>query len=442
MSLLFNLALALLGGLLMTRIFKKWSLPDVTAFLIAGILIGPFVLGGLTRGHIGFGTYEEVTRYSAVTDVAMGFIAFSIGSEFRLSELRETGRQAVIVGVIQALTATLFVDLALLVFHMLRPDLLSVPAAITLGAIAAATAPAATLMVIRQYKAHGPVTNILLPIVALDDAVGLVVFAVSFGIAKVLVSGNISLAAIILDPVIEIAASLLLGSAAAVLLTRLEKMFNSNTNRLSMVTGFVILTVAVASLKVPAGPVTLGFSPLLTCMMLGTVFCNICPLSEDLMARSDKWSSPVLACFFVLSGAELELEVFRNPMLVLIGMVYIVFRCLGKYFGAHYSSKAAGCGASIVKYLGITLFPQAGVALGMCQTARALGADGELIRNIVLFSVMVYELAGPIMTREALVKAGEITAKPAEVEHRRENKLKEAEEHRRFWREQLKNTQW
>ena len=442
MSLLFNLALALLVGLLMTRLFKKQSLPDVTAFLIAGIVIGPFVLGRLTCGIVGFGSYEEVSEYSAVTSVAMGFIAFSIGSEFRLSELRETGRQAFTVGVVQACAATLSVDAALLVFHFLRPDLLSVPAAITLGAIASATAPAATLMVIRQYKAHGPLTDILLPIVALDDAVGLVVFAVSFGIAKVLVSGSLSVIAIILDPLIEIAASLLLGTAAAFVLTKLEKLFNSNTNRLSMVTGFVILTVAIASLKTKLGPVSLGFSPLLTCMMLGTVFCNICPLSEDLMARSDKWSSPVLACFFVLSGAELELEVFSELMLVLIGVIFIVFRCFGKYFGARISSRAAGCGENIVKYLGITLFPQAGVALGMCQTARSLGADGELIRNIVLFSVMVYELAGPIMTREALVKAGEITEKPAEVKNRRAEKLKKVEMDRKAWREQLARTQW
>lgn len=421
---LLNVAFALLAGLMMTRLFNKWHLPDVTAFLVAGVLIGPFVLGRLGVPGLGFATYDDVAALNIISNVAMGFIAFSIGNEFRLEQLRKTGRQALVIGVVQSLVACLFVDVALLGFHTLRPDLLSAPAAITLGAIATATAPAATLMVVRQYKAHGELTSLLLPIVALDDAVGLIVFAVSFGIARALISGAVSLVSILVEPLLEILCSLLLGAIAGMVLTKLETMFHSNTNRTSMTIAFVFLTVALSSLRFTLGEVHIGFSSLLVCMMLGTVFCNFSPLSDDLMGRADRWSQPLLAVFFVISGAELQLEVFSQPMLVLIGVVYILFRSLGKYFGAYFSARGVKCSPKVVRYLGVTLLPQAGVALGMCVTAQALGGtDGPLVRNIVLFSVLVYELIGPLMTKEALKAAGEITEKPKEVVERRARAL-------------------
>ena len=222
MTAILNLAVALLAGLLMTRIFSRWHLPDVTAFLVTGVLIGPFVLGRLGIPGLGFASYDQVEALSMISDVAMGFIAFSIGNEFRLSQLKKTGRQAMIIGVLQALAALAFVDSALVIFHFLRPDVLSVPAAITLGAIATATAPATTLMVVRQYKAKGPLTDLLLPIVALDDAVGLVLFAVSFGIAKALSSGVVDLYTIVANPIIEITASLLLGAVAGWVMSQIE----------------------------------------------------------------------------------------------------------------------------------------------------------------------------------------------------------------------------
>ncbi len=423
MSILLNVAFALLAGLLMTRIFKKWNLPDVTAFLISGVLIGPFVLGRI-GGSLGLNSYEEVAKYDLVNEVAMGFIAFSIGSEFRLSDLKKTGKQCLVIGIIQSVLATVFVDITLYLFHLARPDLLDVPSVITLGAIASATAPAATLMVVRQYKAKGELTDLLLPIVALDDAVGLILFAVSFGIAKVMISGQISVVAIVFNPLIEIICSLLLGTLCGYVLTQIEKLFHSNTNRLAMTIAFIFLTVAVAKSSFTIGPLTVGFSSLLTCMMLGTIFCNICPLSEDIMERADKWSRPLLACFFVLSGAALRLEVFREGMLILIGVIYILSRSCGKYFGASCSAKAVGCSKKVVDNLGITLLPQAGVALGMCVSAQALGeSEGTLIRNIVLFAVLIYELIGPLLTREALKRSGDITEMPQEVKERRQRKL-------------------
>ena len=427
---LLSVSIALLAGLLMTRLFKPFKLPSVTAYLISGVLIGPYCLGALGIDGLGFADMSCVTNLSLISEVALGFIAFSIGNEFRLEDLKKTGKAAFTIGIFQALTATLFVDLALLGIHLIMPDKLSVSQLLTLGAIATATAPAATLMVVRQYKAKGPLTNLLLPIVALDDAVGLIVFAVSFGMAKTLISGSVDLVSIIVNPLVEIVASLILGAIMGWLLTQLEKMFNSNTNRLNLTIAFVFLTVSLAMLDFHVGPVHISFSSLLVCMMLGTVFCNICPLSHDLMGASDKWTSPLFALFFVISGAELELGVFTDVAIVVIGGVYILFRCLGKYLGTFFSAKAVKCDASICKYLGITLFPQAGVALGMCATAMQLGEEGNLIRNITLFAVLIYELFGPLLTRQALMAAGDIYPIPEHVKNRRKHKLAEAKEMR------------
>jgi len=426
MTELLSLSVAIFAGLMMTRVLNRWHLPDVTAYLFAGLLIGPFFIGRLAIPGVGFSSYEQLGGLGLISDVALGFIAFSIGNEFRLSQLRETGKQALVVGVLQAVVTTLCVDAALVVFHLVRPDVLSLPAAITLGAIAAATAPAATLMVVRQYKAKGPLTDLLLPIVALDDAVGLVLFAVSFGVAKALCSGVVDVLTIVVNPILEILASVILGALAGALLTWLETLFYSNRNRVAMTIGFVFLTVALSKLSFPLGAATLGFSPLLVCMMLGSVFCNLCPLSAEIMERADKWSSPLLVLFFVLSGAELELGVFAHFSSVLVGVVYILSRCLGKYFGARESSRLVKCGRNVVDYLGVTLFPQAGVALGMCVTASALPGDGTLIRNIVLFAVLFYELFGPVMTKWALTKAGDIQPKSEEILNRRAKKLAEA----------------
>ena len=423
MTELLSLSVAIFAGLMMTRIMNIWKLPDVTAYLVAGVLIGPSLIGALAIPGLGFASYEELDGLGLISDVALGFIAFSIGNEFRLSQLRETGKQATVIGILQAVFTTLLVDLALVIFHFIAPEVMSLPAAITLGAIAAATAPAATLMVVRQYKAKGPLTDLLLPIVALDDAVGLVLFAVSFGIAEALGSGSVDLFSVALNPLLEIVGSLLLGALAGWVLTLLERLFHSNRNRVAMTIGFVFLTVALSKLDIPLGRATLGFSPLLVCMMLGSVFCNLCPLSDEIMERADKWSSPLMVLFFVLSGAELELGVFAKVSSVLIGLVYIASRCLGKYFGARESSRMMGCDAKVVKYLGITLWPQAGVALGMCVTAGQLPGDGPLIRNIVLFAVLVYELLGPVMTKWALTRAGDIQPKSEEVLRRREKKL-------------------
>ncbi len=414
MEYLLVIGIAMLAGLFLSRLVSRFNLPDVTSYLVAGLLIGPLCLGRLGIDGLGFTSFEFVEKLSLVSDVALGFIAFSIGSEFRISALRKTGRQATVVAIFQALTATVLVDLALYILHLFLGDKLPVSTCIILGAIATATAPAATLMVVNQYKARGPLTDILLPIVALDDAVGLIVFAVSNGVARALISGSISLVSVLVNPLLEIVCSLLLGSLLGWVFTATEKFFNSNSKRLSLSITFVIICAALSKLEIPlGGGAEIGFSSLLVCMMCGTVFCNLCNFSEDIMSKTDRWTAPVYVLFFVLSGAELDLRVFGSLAVVGIGLVNILARSAGKILGASVSSRLMHCEPSICKYLGITLLPQAGVALGMSVTVAAeFGEEGAMIRNIVLFSVLIYELVGPILTKMALTAAGDIKPKP------------------------------
>ena len=318
---------------------------------------------------------------------------------------------------------TALVDVALVGVHLLFPQVLSLASAITLGSIAAATAPAATLMVVKQYKAKGPLTHLLLMVVAIDDAVGLVLFSASYGVANALEQGHMDLLSVVVEPLMEILLSLLLGAVAGYLLNLLEVYFHSRSKRMSLSVAFVLLTVGVSLLEVEVGGVRCGFSLLLVCMMTGTVFCNVCPTPEELMDRLDRWVSPINILFFVLSGAELDLTILSNPLVLLVGVVYIASRSLGKISGAYTSCRATKCSPSIQKYLGITLLPQAGVALGMAAEAAQL-SDGHMVRNVVLFSVLAYELVGPTLTRMALTAAGEIRPE-GRTNARVENKPKE-----------------
>ena len=406
-SIILSLSIALLTGLLLSRLVKIIKLPAVTAYLIAGILVGPFCLGALNIPGIGI-TKEEIDNLGFISDLALGFIAFAMGNEFRISQLKKIGKQATVIGICQAVFTTIIVDAVLIGLHFIIPDKLPLSVAVILASVATATAPAATLMVVKQYKAKGPVTDVLLPVVALDDAVGLIIFAISFGIAKSLNVGTVDAFSVIIEPLLEVVLSLLLGFLMGVLFTICEKYFFSRSKRMAVSVTFVMMTVALSCMKFQIGNIHIGFSSLLTCMMLGTVFCNMCEVSEELMDRADRWTAPILILFFVISGAELELSVFTDLAVVIIGIVYIIFRSLGKYFGANLSSKMVKADPNIIKYLGITLLPQAGVALGMASKAMELGPDGNIVRNITLFAVLIYEIVGPFLTKIALTKAGDI----------------------------------
>ncbi len=425
MDILLCLSIALLAGLLLSRLAKLAQLPAVTAYLVAGILVGPYLLGrfGAYIGIEGVGytatatengfTSDYLHTFSILSDVALGFIAFAIGNEFRLSQLKKIGKQATIIGVLQAVLTTLVVDAALITLHFIIPEQFPLEAAIILGAIASATAPAATLMVVKQYKAKGPVTDVLLPVVALDDAVGLLLFAMSFGVAKALMAGSISIISVLVEPLLEIVLSIGLGALMGYLFSLCERFFHSRSKRLAVSVGFVLMTIALSKVKFSIGGVHIGFSSLLVCMMLGTVFCNICDFSEELMDRVERWTAPLFIVFFVTSGAELDLSVFTSGWIVLIGVVFLAFRSLGKYGGANLSARLAKSDKNIVKYLGITLLPQAGVALGMADMVKSSAEFSgtpiaEIVVSITLFAVLVYEILGPALTKWALLKAGDI----------------------------------
>ncbi len=431
-QILLSMAVCMFIGLMMTRVLKPLHLPDVTAYLIGGVLIGTYCIGQFIVGGYSFGfnsSIAPVEAFTIISDVALGFIAFDIGNEFRLKDLKKTGKQATVIGIFQAVITTLLVDAVLIGIHFLilnttGTDYLPLPACILLGAIASATAPAATLMVVRQYKAKGPLTDLLLPIVALDDAVGLVVFAVSFGISKAMYGGSLDAVSIIAEPLLEIVLSLILGALMGLALSYLERLFHSHSNRLVLMITFVFLTIVLAKLSFHVGGVNIHFSSLLTCMMLGTIFCNICKTSEEMMERTERWTKPLFILFFVISGASLDLTVFAKPIFVIVGVIYILARSCGKYFSSMGSAKLVGCDKNTVKYLGITLLPQAGVALGMVSTVAADSSFGHseigsTVRFTILFAVLIYEIFGPVLTKAALTKAGDIQAKPHGITARR-----------------------
>ena len=434
MSVLLSLSIALFAGLMLSRLAKLVQLPAVTAYLVAGVIIGPFCLGAFNVQGLGFTALDINTKaYSLLSDVALGFIAFSIGNEFRLSQLKSIGKQATVIGILQAVITTVVVDFALITLHFIIPDKLPLETAIILGAVASATAPAATLMVVRQYKAKGPVTDTLLPVVAIDDAVGLVLFSISFGVAKGLISGSVNVVSIVVEPLIEVVLSIGLGALVGYLFTFIERFFHSRSKRLSVSVAFVFLTVAISMFKFEVLGVHVAFSSLLSCMMLGTIFCNICDFSEELMDRLDRWTAPMFILFFVLSGAELDLSVLSDWIIILIGVVYIVSRCIGKYFGADLSATMVKAQPNVRKYLGITLFPQAGVALGMALKVSEYCAEfsanaqvlliGSIVNNIILFSVLIYELIGPFLTKIALTKAGEVDPEGKKSSRKRDGEV-------------------
>ena len=401
------LAVALVGGLMLSRVTKVLHLPAVTAYLVAGLLLGPFFLGRIGLPGLGFNSLAQVEHLSILTRTALGFIAFTIGNEFRLPQLKAMGSAAIIIGILQAVVTTVVVDIILIALHLCFPTVISIPCAITLGAIASATAPAATLMVVRQYKADGPLTRLLMLVVAIDDAVGLLLFSVSFGIATALSNGQVSIMGVVVEPILEIVLSLGLGAAMGWLLNWVEQFFHSRSKRMTISVAFVLLTVGLSMLKFEVAGIHCGFSLLLVCMMTGTIFCNICDTSEELMSRVDGWTMPLNILFFVISGAELDLEVLAHPVTILVGVIYIAARSAGKYYGAAISCGLTRQTKPIKDNLGITLLPQAGVALGMALTAANL-PDGMLVRNVVLFAVLIYELVGPALTKRSLLAVGEI----------------------------------
>ena len=386
MNILFALAIAMAVGMAMTRLIRLIHLPNVTAYLIAGLLVGPYVLKVLTP--------EMNSKLSIISDVALGFIAYSIGSEFKFSYIKEIGAKPMVITAFEGCVASLLVFLTLL----------------ALGAIAAATAPAATLMVVRQYKANGPVTRMLLPVVAMDDALGLMLYAIMMAIARTLDSGAaLSVMTLLVKPLIEIVGSLVMGVLIGTVMVFCLRFFHSRGNKLTMTILIVFLAVGLSTM--------LDLSSLLVCMMIGATMINVSNDSPALLEQCDRFTPPLFLLFFVLSGASLDLSVL--PTVGVVGIAYVLSRAIGKSLGATIGAAIEKCDKNIIRYLGMTLIPQAGVAIGMARMCLTdLPAYGSTINAVVLAGTLIYELTGPVITKIALTKAGEIKeggAKPAAV---------------------------
>ena len=449
-NILLVIAIALILGLLVTRLMKLIGLPNVTGYLIVGLIIGPHALGQFLPGAV-----DSFEALKIVSTVALGFIGFSIGVEFKISHVKEIGKSAIAITFCQALAATICVDLVLILVSLFLPSLgMSTSEAIILGAIATATAPAATLMVVRQYKAKGVVTGTLLPVVALDDAVGLIVFAISNSIALSMINTTETLTFVtgllnfLVWPLVEIICSLAIGAFIGWLLSLIPRFFKSRDNRLIASIVAVFLSLGICELfgvMKDKGWIPFGLSDLLVCMMAGAAFINLRREAGQIMEGVDHWTPVVLMLFFILSGAELDVMMFAEGWgLVVCLLLYVIFRCVGKYFGTMLGATIVKSDKNVKKYLGITLFPQAGVAIGMAtmcksefakaaekalasgnaELATTLGNVGANILTITMCAVLIYELIGPVLTKWALTRAGEID--PANLGKRRKKAVASA----------------
>ena len=416
------IAIALLVGLLSSRLMKVLRLPNVTGYLISGIIFGPYVLGQFFGWNVEPGSATNINSVKWISDIALGFIAFTIGCSFKLTSLKAVGKRVVIITIFEALGGAIFTLGGLFIAYIFLKDTLPIPVILTLGAIACATAPAATLMVIRQYNARGPLVDTLIPVVAFDDAVALIAFSILFSISKSMASATqLSIMGIIVVPLIEIVASIAMGAVLGLLVAFGCKFFKSRANRMIMVITAVLVVVGMsimaATLEWKLFGEDFSFSSLLGCMMIGAMFINFRSDAQRTVERIDQFTPPLYMLFFVISGASLDITIFasKNALtVVIVALVYIVCRCIGKLTGAFASSKITKSEPSVQKYLGFTLFPQAGVAIGLAsnasQTLAAAGltTESSLILAVILTATIVYELFGPIITKVSLQKAGEI----------------------------------
>lgn len=387
LNILTYMAIMLLAALLAGKVVKKLKLPNVTGYLLIGLLLGPHCLKILSQ--------DLLDEMGVVTEYALGCIAFSIGAEFKISFLKKVGKAPIVIGVLEGLGAVAVVDTTLLLLGY------DITFALAMGAIASATAAASTLMIVKQYKARGPVTNTLLPVVALDDAVALMAFGISMAVANVISShGDAPIGKLLVAPLIEIMGGLAFGALLGIIMVFAVKMYTGRGNRLAITLMMICLCVGVSDL--------LGFSSLLACMMLSMVFVNLSRYREKIYEPMDRITPPIYMIFFIISGASLDITIITS--IGVVGTVYVVGRIIGKALGAWLGAKVSKAPKVVSKWLGLTLVPQEGVAIGLATSAAAsLPEYGARIKTIVLCGVVIYELIGPIITKTALKKAGEIT---------------------------------
>ena len=427
MNIVLLIGILLILGLASTRVVKLVKLPNVTGYLVVGLIaaITCIVIDSLTNTTL-TGELDKVNGF--VSSIALGFIALSIGEEFKISKIKKLGKRVLLITAFQALLAVILVDASLIVACILLKVDLSI--AIVLGAIAAATAPAATLMVINQYKAKGPLVDTLLPVVAFDDAIGLIVFSISIAISKVIATGApINVISILVVPLFEILGSILLGFLLGFIMHIVIKLFKSRNNHAVTIIAFTLLGVGccIAINQLEINGEKIEFSNLLTCMMIGAAYINLANDEErPIVYRDfdliDRWTPFLFMLFFVLSGCHLATSINTIvttsdvKLLIPVGiifLIYLIMRSTGKYVGSYVSCKMTHQEKTITRYLGITLLPLSGVAIGMANQVSNMEAFetnniGNMIVTVVLCATLVYELVGPLLTKWSLYHAGEI----------------------------------
>lgn len=390
MHILFYVGLIITSGIIMGRVASHFKLPHITGYLIAGLIIGPSILGLVP--HV------ETSKMTVISEIALGFIAYSIGCEFNLKDLRKTGKSVIIITIFQAVGAVLLVDLAM-IYVFKQP----VPFSIILGAIATATAPGPILMIVKQYRAKGPVVDTLLPLVALDDALGIVIFGICAAIASALstAGAHISLTHMILVPLEEIMASVVIGIGLGVILGYIINKMKEDELLIAIIVSIIFLGVGLSH--------RFHASPILLCMILGGTVCNIIPHIKNIkvLHRVESFTPPIYIAFFTLAGVELDISLVKEVGLVGVG--YIVVRMIGKIVGSYIGGRVANSPKTVQKYLGFTLIPQAGVAIGLAMVAQSVLPHpyGRNVRTVILAATVVYELIGPLMAKIAICKAGE-----------------------------------
>ncbi len=379
------LALMIFIGMALGRLVKHLKLPNVTGYLLAGLLLGPSVFGVISN--------DFLNAIAIISDAALGFIAFSIGNEFKVSYFKRVGVMPIVIAIFESLFAVVFVTVALIIAEF------DVAFSLVLGSIAAATAPAATIMVIKQYKARGPVTQTLLSVVAIDDATALIMYSISIAIASAISGQAVSAGQLILKPIIEIGGALVVGAILGFIYLLPLKFFKKDGNRLSLSIAFIFMGLGLSSL--------FGFSSLLFCMAMGAVIANFSKDVNHIMKLNDKITPPIFMLFFVASGAGLNLSVL--PSVGLMGIIYIIVRVIGKMFGASLGARLCKADKNVRKYLGPALIPQAGVAIGLSLAATTVVPQyATQIRTVILCGTLIYELIGPAISKTSLKKAGEI----------------------------------
>ena len=386
MESIYAVAVLIASGLIFSRLLGKLKFPDVTGYLIGGILIGPSVLGLLSQ--------DQVNSLEVLSTIALSFIAFFFFFEMDLKAIKKMGSKIIIVTIFEALGAFIFVTATMLLIF--KQDWAF---SLAIGSISCATAPAATLMVIRQYKAKGPLVDVLIPVVALDDAVCIVAFGIASFMANALIKGeSLNFATMLGKPLLEILMSIGLGAVAGFIYSLIAKKVRNDGENLSFTLAMIFLVTA-AALK-------LNLSGLLTLMVMGVVITNVGHVNKRYLTLVNAITPPIFVCFFVLSGADLNLANLKSVGIVGIG--YVVSRVIGKYLGSMISTKMAGFDESVQRNLGLTLVPQAGVALGLSLIAANIihGEHGQYIRTIILGATIVYELIGPLLAKFALKRSG------------------------------------